>query len=165
MDFQDKPGDSVWLSGLTGLVKTAGIEWPKASVKAIDIDSSSLSAEKIASIICMELFTGGPELEVGLKSDSSRFRLRSYSEPAKNAGSALDENSVIIASGGARGITAKTLIQLAQEIKPRLALIGRTELADEPECCHSATTDAQIKTALLQDAKTTGKNRNTHGSK
>jgi acyl transferase domain-containing protein/NAD(P)-dependent dehydrogenase (short-subunit alcohol dehydrogenase family) len=150
-------GDRVWLSGLTGLVKTAGIEWPKASVKAIDIDSKGLSAKKIASMICMELLTGGPELEVGLKSDGSRFRLRSYSEPAKGAGTALDENSVIVASGGARGITAKTLIQLAQNIKPRLALIGRTELTDEPECCQMAATDAQIKAALLQDAKTNGK--------
>ena len=26
-------------------------------------------------MICMELLTGGPELEVGIKSDGSRFRL------------------------------------------------------------------------------------------
>ncbi|MCK5783977.1 MAG: SDR family oxidoreductase, partial [Desulfobacterales bacterium] len=162
-------GDCVWLSGLTGLVKTAAIEWSMASVKAIDIDSSRLSAEKIASIICMELLTGGPEIEVGLKSDGSRFRLRSYSEPSKDAGTALDENSIIVASGGARGITAKALIQLARDVKPRLALIGRTGLSDEPECCHGAETDAQIKAALLQDAKTNGKtvtpmdlNKQTH---
>ena len=117
----------------------------------------------------MELLTGGPELEVGLKSDGSRFRLKSYSKPAGDAGTALDENSVIVASGGARGITAKALIQLAKKVKPRLALIGRTEPADEPECCNNAETDAQIKATLLQDAKANGKtvtpmdlNKQTH---
>jgi NAD(P)-dependent dehydrogenase (short-subunit alcohol dehydrogenase family)/acyl carrier protein len=150
-------GKRVWLSGLTGLVKTAAIEWPKASVKAIDIDGNGLSKMQIASSICKELLTGGPELEVGLKSDGSRFRLRSYRKSAGEPGNALDEHSVILASGGARGITAKTLIQLANDVKPRLALIGRTELTDEPECCQMAATDAQIKAALLQDAKTNGK--------
>ena len=151
-------GDHVWLSGLTGLVKTAGIEWPKASVKAIDIDINGLSAKQTASVICTELLTGGPEQEVGIKSDGRRFRLRSYSKSAGEAGTVLDENSVIVASGGARGITAKTLIQLAKDVKPRLALIGRTELLDEPECCRGAKTDAQIKAALLANAKTNGKN-------
>ena len=162
-------GDRVWLSGLTGLVKTAAIEWPKASVKAIDIDSNGLSNEQIASAICKEILTGGPELEVGLKSDGSRFRLRSYSKSAGEPGTALNENSVIVASGGARGITAKTLIQLAKDRKPRLALIGRTEPADEPECCRGAITDAEIKAALLQNAKENGKvltpmdlNKQTH---
>ena len=162
-------GDRVWLSGLTGLVKTAAIEWPKASVKAIDIDSNDLSNEQIASAICKELLTGGPELEVGLKSDGSRFRLRSYSKSAGEPGKALNENSVIVASGGARGITAKTLIQLAKDKKPRLALIGRTEPVDEPVCCRGAITDAEIKAALLQNAKENGKtltpmdlNKQTH---
>ncbi len=162
-------GDRVWLSGLTGLVKTAAIEWPKASVKAIDIDSNGLSNEQIASAICKEILTGGPELEVGLQSDGNRFRFRSYSKSAGEPGTALNENSVIVASGGARGITAKTLIQLAKDIKPRLALIGRTEPADEPECCRDAITDAEIKAALLQNAKENGKtltpmdlNKQTH---
>ena len=162
-------GDRVWLSGLTGLVKTAAIEWPKASVKAIDIDSNGLSNEQIASAICKEILTGGPELEVGLQSDGNRFRFRSYSKSAGDPGTALNENSVIVASGGARGITAKTLIQLAKDIKPRLALIGRTEPADEPECCRDAITDAEIKAALLQNAKENGKtltpmdlNKQTH---
>ncbi|MFZ2809530.1 MAG: SDR family oxidoreductase, partial [Desulfosalsimonadaceae bacterium] len=150
-------GDHVWLSGLTGLVKTAAIEWPRASVKAIDIELGGLSAEKLASTICLELLTGGPELEVGLKSDGSRYRLKSYSEPAKDSGTALNENSVIVASGGARGITAKALIQLARDVRPRLALIGRTQPVEEPECCRGAATDAEIKAALLQDAKTDGK--------
>ena len=162
-------GDRVWLSGLSGLVKTAAIEWPIASVKAIDIERGRLSPKKIASTICLELLTGGPELEIGLKSDGRRYRLKSYSEPAKNSGTALDKNSVIVASGGARGITAKALIQLAHDVKPRLVLIGRTQPVDEPECCNEAETDAQIKAALLQNAKTNGKtvtpmdlNKQTH---
>ena len=150
-------GDRVWLAGLTGLVKTAAIEWPKASVKAIDIDLGNSSAEKIAETICLELLTGGPELEVGIKSDGSRYHLRSKQRPVNDSGSILDGNAVIVASGGARGITAKALIQLAHDFHPRLVLLGRTNPVDEPECCRGALTDAELKVVLLTEAKANGK--------
>ncbi len=150
-------GDRVWLCGLTGLVKTAAIEWPKASVKAIDIDRGKLSAKKLAAAICLELMTGGPDLEVGIKSDGSRYCLKSYRKPASESGHMLNENDVIVASGGARGITAKALIQLARDFHPRLVLLGRTHPADEPACCRGAATDAELKVALLQAAKAGGK--------
>ncbi|MCP4602227.1 MAG: SDR family oxidoreductase [Proteobacteria bacterium] len=150
--------DNVWLSGLSGLAKTASIEWPRASVKAIDLECNGRPPEEIAKAVCRELIIGGPELEVGLKADGSRYRLKSYSESVKSSTADLiDENAVIVASGGARGITAKTLIQLAKEARPRLILLGRTQLTDEPACCQGVETDAEIKRALLEEAKTNGK--------
>ncbi|MCP4599716.1 MAG: SDR family oxidoreductase, partial [Proteobacteria bacterium] len=151
-----KNSKSVWLSGLSGLVKTAAIEWPKASVKAIDLERGRKSPKKLAEAIFKELANGGPELEVGIKTDGTRYRLDSYRESIQQKGGGIDEKSVIVATGGARGVTAKTLIELARGTRPRLALLGRTTLQDEPACCEGATTDAELKRALMEDAKSTG---------
>jgi NAD(P)-dependent dehydrogenase (short-subunit alcohol dehydrogenase family) len=150
-------GDRVWMGGLPGLVKSALIEWPKASVKAIDIDCGLRSAAEIAEAICLELLTGGPETEVGLKIDGSRYRLKSYEEPnSEPLNNTIDRDSIVVVSGGARGVTAKALIQLAQKAKPRLVLLGRTELVDEQDFCKSAASDAEIKRALLEEANAKG---------
>ena len=61
---------------------------------------------------------------------------------------------VIIASGGARGVTATTLIKLAETVNVKLALFGRTALADEPAAC--AGIDDGLKRALLDAARSTG---------
>jgi NAD(P)-dependent dehydrogenase (short-subunit alcohol dehydrogenase family)/acyl carrier protein len=153
-----KSGDRAWLGGLSGLVKTASIEWPKASLKAIDIDSGLKSAKEIAEAIGLELLNGGPETEVGLKIDGSRYRLKSYEKPNNSSHSnTISKDSIVVVSGGARGVTAKALIQLAQKAKPRLVLLGRTELEDEPDFCQSAASDAEIKSALLAEANARGR--------
>ena len=72
-----RAGNRVWIAGLTGLVKTSAIEWPKATVKTIDIDRGKQTSQKIAQAIFDELFTGGPEIEVGIHEDGSRFHLDS----------------------------------------------------------------------------------------
>ena len=43
-----------------------------------------------------------------------------------------EQGSVIVASGGARGITATCLEELARTCRPRLVLLGRTAPASEP---------------------------------
>jgi NAD(P)-dependent dehydrogenase (short-subunit alcohol dehydrogenase family) len=153
-----KSGDRAWLGGLSGLVKSASIEWPKASLKAIDIDCGHTSAEEIAAAIRLELLNGGPEKEVGIKTDGSRYRLKSNEKPnGDSPGNTIDQDSIVVVSGGARGVTAQTLIQLAQEAKPRLVLLGRTELEEEPDFCQNAASDAEIKSALLAEAKAHGR--------
>ncbi len=150
-----KSGIRAWLAGLPGLVKTAAMEWPQASVKAIDIDPGRHSAQKVAERICTELLSGGPEIEVGLMPDGGRFCPKSLSKPTTGS-KGLDENAVIVASGGGRGVTAKALIHLARRSSLRLALLGRTALTDEPPCCQNARTEAEIKASLLQEAKASG---------
>jgi len=68
----------------------------------------------------------------------------------------LDDKSVVLVSGGARGVTAATVIRLAEVTKSRFVLMGRSRLEDEPSCCKGAQDDAGLKRALLADAKATG---------
>ncbi|PSR21184.1 MAG: 3-oxoacyl-ACP reductase [Sulfobacillus acidophilus] len=120
---------SVWSSGLRALVKTVGKEYPKVQAKAIDL-GHGLSAQQIADFIVDEVQGGAFDMEVGLKGDGTRWvpvlRRAAFEGPNVE----LAAHSVIVATGGGRGITADLLIALAQ-IRPfRMALLGRTSLGE-----------------------------------
>jgi NADP-dependent 3-hydroxy acid dehydrogenase YdfG len=152
-------GDNALMGGLAGLAKTADLEWPLASVKAIDLERGDRDADAQAEAIVAELFEGGPECEVGLKRDGRRLTLTSELEPCVrgNGTPPLDETSVVVCSGGARGVTAATLIAVARKWRPRIVLVGRTALTSEPGECEAARTDAELKRALLQAAQKQGR--------
>ncbi|MCO4746201.1 MAG: SDR family oxidoreductase [Proteobacteria bacterium] len=149
--------DRAWLGGLPGLVKTAAQEWNDAGLKAIDLERGGRDAEALADALFAELLTGGAELEVGLKADGSRFTLKSVRTDVEGAShNVVDANSVIVASGGARGVTATTLIALAKATKARFALIGRTGLTAEGAETQGITDDAALKKAMMQAALARG---------
>jgi hypothetical protein len=118
-----------WLGGVSALARTAALEWPHVSVKAIDCERAGRDLKAVAQAICTELFEGGSTLEVGLRSDGTRITLACAAEGVTQAASpALGPESVVVASGGARGVTAAALIALAQAHHPRIVLLGRTPL-------------------------------------
>ena len=156
----DTPARAI-LGGIAGLTKTAAREWPSCSVKAIDIARAHRSAEEIAEALFAELTTGGPGVEVGLRADGSRVVPVSYADELDSSSESgltyVDQNSVIVATGGARGVTAHTLIALAKQYRPRLALLGRTPVQeDEPAELQNAHDDAALKKALLEMANQNG---------
>ena len=149
--------DRAWLGGLAGLAKTAALEWPQAFVKAIDLERGARASEDLAAALANELLSGGMETEVGLHADGTRGTLVSVAR-AMHSGetSALPKGAVIVASGGARGVTATSLIALAQAIQPRFVLLGRTLLEADPPSCAGISDEAGLKRALLNDAQTRG---------
>ncbi len=138
-----------WSAGLTGLIKTAAIEWPGRLVKAIDVDR-----DDIVSAVVDELRYGGPELEVGLCADGSRVTLESVPVPERVRRVKLDTNDVIVVSGGARGVTAACVIALATQTRSKFVLLGRSALTDD--AFPGITDDAGLKRAVLQQAKAAG---------
>jgi acyl transferase domain-containing protein/acyl carrier protein len=124
--------ERAWTGGLAALARTAAKEWPKAAVKAIDCATRGRPAEDVAAAIATEIVSGGPQLNVGLRADGSRVTVRE--QPAVHSGktrNTMDTDSVLVVSGGARGVTAACLIALARACQPRIALLGRTEIAEE----------------------------------
>jgi acyl transferase domain-containing protein/NAD(P)-dependent dehydrogenase (short-subunit alcohol dehydrogenase family) len=142
-----------WLAGLPGLIKTAAIEWPQASLKAIDLERGDRSADQIADALSRELISGGPEIEVGLHADGRRTRLQSLPVDLTPLAMTIDHRSTLVASGGGRGITAAALIELARRFQPRVALLGRTPLIDEPDFCRGCLTRGDLNQALLTAAQ------------
>ncbi|MFF7019796.1 SDR family oxidoreductase [Streptomyces klenkii] len=142
-------GERAWLGGLTGLVRTLAGEWPEAVVKAIDCARSGRSPEDVADAVAGELLGGGSLLEAGLPADGGR--VTTVAVPAALPGAADDgpgPGDVLVATGGARGITAAALAELARARRPHLALLGRTALDDEPPGLPAEADEAALVRAL-----------------
>jgi acyl transferase domain-containing protein/NADP-dependent 3-hydroxy acid dehydrogenase YdfG len=133
-----------WLGGLGALARTAEHEWPRATVKAIDCERAGRTPDSVAAAIAAELLAGGPATAVGLRADGSRVTVTLDSVPVHHGRPVIDENSVIVATGGARGITAVALRALARECRPSLVLLGATPLTAEPGYLSGATDEASL---------------------
>ncbi|AUS80084.1 beta keto-acyl synthase [Actinoalloteichus sp. AHMU CJ021] len=151
-DFGLDGGDPAraWLGGLAALARTAAREWPLASVRALDCARGGRGPEQIAEALVTELTVGGATPAVGLRADGSRV----VPVPVPAAvvpdvdQSRVGPGSVIVVTGGARGVTAAAMRAMAEEHQPYLALIGRTELVEEPPGLDGATEEADLVRSL-----------------
>jgi hypothetical protein len=152
-----RAAERAWLGGLAGLAKTAAAEWSNAAVKALDVARAG-TPDIIADRIVSELLVGGRDVEVALGRSGGRavvqHRPAPYGGPPRD-GAHVGRGSVVLVSGGGRGVTAAALVSICK-YRPRLALLGRTELMEEPPETRTAATDADIRRALLARAKATG---------
>ncbi len=144
--------EAPWNGGLTGLVKTLAQEWPNAALKTIDIAAHGREPATVARELVAELVSGGPEIEVGLGADGRRTTLRSEPAPVSATSPAIGKESVIVATGGARGVTAACLVALARAHGGRYALLGRTPIEEETADTRGIDDDAALKQALLNAA-------------
>ncbi|MGX5397248.1 SDR family NAD(P)-dependent oxidoreductase [Streptomyces anulatus] len=142
-----------WLGGVAGLARTAAKEWPDSSVKVVDCERGDRDDEEVAAAIVRELLEGGADMETGLRADGTRTLLRMAPEPVTPGGARrISGASVIVATGGARGVTAAALLDLARTHRPRIVLLGRTELAAEPAGLASATDEPALTRLLAERA-------------
>lgn len=135
-------------AALHGLLKTASLEWPEVACCVLDVDSDDASA------LANELRCGFRDVEV-VRNGTGRF----VPVVVERVVSATSSHfaGVIVASGGARGVTATTLHALAKATRCSLLLLGRTPLVEEPACCHGIADEAGLKRALIDDAKRAGR--------
>lgn len=117
-------------AGLAGMLKTVVKEWPEVRVHCVDLDPAE-PADDLATYLEVELLAENPLAEVGYRTGS-----RHVVEVMKSALQlndaidhlALDKDSVILLTGGARGITAQLAIALAQRYGCQMELVGRSPL-------------------------------------
>ena len=146
------PTADVVSGGLAGLVKTAHHEWPEVHCKALDLDPGAASGTELAGQIAEEIFRAGP-IEIGLFG-GQRYSLEIETAPAlDNPAPALQRGDLVVVTGGARGVTATSVLELARRHQPRFLLLGRSTLPDvEPHWLTGLTSEADIKKALLAHA-------------
>ncbi|MBT8421150.1 MAG: SDR family NAD(P)-dependent oxidoreductase, partial [Gammaproteobacteria bacterium] len=142
----------------SGLLKTLALEWPMLRVRVIDFDEQS--REVIADRLFRELAArDSGEQEIGYCNDA-RFRFEGMEAPLSSRDeSHLTPNSdwVVLALGGARGITAEILDELLLS-GMTLILIGRTP---EPDSEESDTTKdiseiAALRELFIEDSRRQG---------
>jgi malonyl CoA-acyl carrier protein transacylase len=155
-DFGLSGSDRAWLGGLTGLVKTARQEWPRASVRAIDLDGGASADPALAARLADELVAGGPEAEVGLRRDGARLVLESEARNAARGTPVIGRGDVVVVSGGGRGVTAACTVELVRRTGARAVLLGRSTLDEEPAELAAVSGDAALKRAVLALEKARG---------
>ncbi|HEX3828486.1 MAG TPA: SDR family oxidoreductase [Sporichthyaceae bacterium] len=144
----DPDPERAGLGGFAALARTAALEWPLAAVKAIDCQRGARDDNTVAAAIVEELLIGGSTLDVGLRADGSRWTVVQEDAVVTPAAPVVTADSVLVATGGARGVTAAALRALAAAHHPRMLLLGRTPLVDEPGSWATAT-DEPALTRLL----------------
>jgi acyl transferase domain-containing protein/NADP-dependent 3-hydroxy acid dehydrogenase YdfG len=141
--------------GAVGLIKSAREEWPLARVKAIDLDPEQ-PPESLAKQIVQEIRLAGGRLEVGYPSG---VRTVFHTERAPVGGAPLlvpSPDWVVLAIGGARGITAEVLGGLAVT-GLTLVLTGRTPLPPpEPAELSALADENQLRRHFIAKAKGEG---------
>ncbi|HFC11827.1 MAG TPA: SDR family NAD(P)-dependent oxidoreductase, partial [Anaerolineae bacterium] len=115
--------------GFFGLAKTLRLEWPTVFCRAVDLHPS-FAAEDAASYLLVEMHDpNGLVSEVGY-GNRGRVTLTTDAvalEAAVPSGD-ISVESLFVVSGGAKGITATCVLQLAQQYRSRFILLGRSAL-------------------------------------
>ncbi len=136
-----------------GFLKSLAKEWQPVRAKIVDI--APADPAKICELLLSELFSADPIGEVGYGADGLRrtVKMRRAALAPTTTEVLLDPASVILVTGGARGITAESALALAVQRRCRLVLVGRTAVPPEPEAAATAdlTDERDLKKALFDE--------------
>ncbi|MFN4260417.1 MAG: SDR family NAD(P)-dependent oxidoreductase [Gemmataceae bacterium] len=136
--------------GLAGLVKTASLEWPEVTCKALDVTAAGMDDDEAAAAISHEMFLSGP-CEVGISAQGRWTLQLTPSHLPSSSSLPLEAGDVILISGGGRGVTAEAALALARACRPTLVLLGRSpEPGTEPDWLAGLTHESEIKRVLRE---------------
>lgn len=135
--------------GCQGILRTLDKEWAPVLAKAVDLPSGG-DPERLAQVLTRELMWLGGELEVGYP-DFRRRVFQPAARPLATGRPGLEPSSdwVVLATGGARGITATCLATL---VRPgmRLVLVGSSPAPEsEPPELAALEGAAELRAALI----------------
>ncbi len=156
-------------AGARGLLRTIIRERPSVIARSIEVDASKGPAATAEAIIAELLSDDGlPDVVLsGGQRSTMRFEhvaLGASTTPAnrsedtsdKYSGADFNSSSVVVLTGGARGITALVAIELARRFRCRLELLGRSPLpdGDEDPSTIGARDLAGVRKALIASGMT-----------
>ncbi|MGI9449326.1 MAG: SDR family NAD(P)-dependent oxidoreductase, partial [Geminicoccaceae bacterium] len=146
-DFDVGPSGG-WAGGITGLARTAALEWPDMAVGLIDIDLHIGDMSRAASHIADAVSDDRPEVGVNDDGSKTTLELGPPLSPPTASDHPSDSAGVWLVSGGARGVTAACVIELARRVGGRYALLGRSTTKTWPDDL-PRTDDADTLRAVL----------------
>ncbi|HET6639525.1 MAG TPA: SDR family NAD(P)-dependent oxidoreductase, partial [Gemmatimonadota bacterium] len=138
--------------GVAGLLRSLSKERPDVHVRAIDLDPGADPARLAEQLVQEILSTGGP-VEVAYFGEERRELAIVPAPLERNGGGAagLDETSVVLVTGGARGIAAYLSIELARRHHCALELVGRSPMpaGEEPAEIAGIDDPRELKRRLI----------------
>ena len=141
-------------AALATFLKCLAHEWPEVSMKCVDLDPAE--GDAVLGHILTEFTSANRKVEIGYSS-GRRFELETYEselDQQRPVGPPLDSNSVVLVTGGARGITASIARELAARYQPTLIIAGRTA-RPEPEGAGTANLqgESELKRAIAGERR------------
>ena len=140
--------------GIAGMIKTMAREYEQAGVRCLDVDASE-GTEQLADYISRELTASDRLVEVAWAKGQRWQRHVTILAPSAGelAALPLNKDSVVLLTGGARGITALMAIELAQRFQCQLELVGRSALPpnEESAATKGVMDQRQLRQALLSE--------------
>ena len=144
-------------AALAGLLKTSAREWPEIMVRVLDLPREAnlpAAARYMPAILAAAAAEGAPA-EIGFLAPDRCVALRLRPYRLKNIRVRhLKPGQTVLVTGGARGVTAAALRELARSWAPHLVILGRTPLVrdEEPEWLKGLADEAMVRQALWQRA-------------
>ena len=138
--------------GPAGLVKTLAAEWPGIRARVVDLEPAMVTTGDAPALLHGELHAHDEHLEVGYIAGarSSIVVVPAELAPIGNlADVGLDANSVVLVTGGARGITARAAIAIANRYGCRIELVGRSPLPGPEDPSLAGAADARALRGVL----------------
>jgi len=145
-------------AGLPGLIKSLAQEWPEVFVRCWDLDPFAGDGAA-SSQAWPELSGWDSAMEVGYSSQG-RCTLETVEADLERWGQPqieLDRDSVVLVTGGARGIGAHVCAALAARYGCRMVMTGRTvQPAAESPATSGLVGEAELKRALAEIRRSRG---------
>ncbi|MBO2459394.1 type I polyketide synthase [Actinomadura violacea] len=135
-------------AGLRGLAATVAQEYPDALVRAVDVDTKD-TPRAIASRLLAELLDARGPVVVGHEGDLRRTTRLVSAELRGEARVPLDADGVVLLTGGARGVTARTALELARTTGCHIEVMGRTLEPVGPPSFPDVPDEAGLRRALV----------------
>jgi len=157
---QGKRGNvSVVGGGLTGLVKCLNLEWSPVFCRALDIQPE-LKVDQIAEQILSELHDANVKIvEVGYgEKGRVTTAVQKVNVPERQSiETTVTPDSVFLVSGGARGVTANCVIDMAKAFKCKFILLGRSDYNFKvPAYAEGVSKEGILKGLIMDDLKKQG---------
>jgi NAD(P)-dependent dehydrogenase (short-subunit alcohol dehydrogenase family) len=157
---QGKRGNtSVVGGGLTGLVKCLNLEWSPVFCRALDIQPE-VSYSKMADQLMAEYHDANVSIiEVAYSEEGRKTTSVQPTELLENnaISTTVTSDSVFLVSGGARGVTASCVIEMAKTFKNKFILLGRSSIDFEiPEFAIKENDEGTLKRLIMNDMKARG---------
>ncbi|HEY8547759.1 MAG TPA: SDR family NAD(P)-dependent oxidoreductase, partial [Acidimicrobiales bacterium] len=144
------------VSGVPGLMRSLARELPDRHVRSVELDGDRLNAHLVARLLADEaLDPAGPVTISYLEGKRTTRRLAKGADLGTDTPAApFDAESVVVFTGGARGITARAALAIARESRCRIELLGRSPLPGEEDLRTAAALDRPaLRRALLEDGE------------
>jgi NAD(P)-dependent dehydrogenase (short-subunit alcohol dehydrogenase family)/acyl carrier protein len=139
-------------------LKCLSYEWPEVSMKCVDLDPRD--GADVLTYILAEFARADSKVEVGYTS-GRRFVVKTYESELnqQRAGRPpLDQSSIVLVTGGARGITAAICKELGARFRPTFVIAGRSPVPERerPETL-GLEGASELKRAIVERRRSHGR--------